>query len=138
LYSRQWEKAIPVELEQLKSMKTFEWVPKVPEGCTAIGSKIVFREKRDGHRNIIKHKARIVAKGYSQIPGQDFDLTFSPYAPLAVVAREDWELHQVDIVGAYPQGNLDEEIYMPVPEGMNVKGREGWYRKLLNFGAIWT
>lgn len=44
---------------------------------------------------------------------------------MSLAAHEDWELHQVDVVGAYLQGDLDEEIYMEVPKGVNVEGKEG-------------
>ena len=100
-------------------------------------SKIVLKEKHDGDGNIVKLKARIVAKGFDQVPGQDYELTFASVAKfttlrmlLSIVAHEDWELHQVDVVGAYLQGDLDEEIYMEVPEGVKEKGKEGWYWKL--------
>ena len=49
---------------------------------------------------------------------------------MSLAAHEDWELHQVDVVGAYLQGDLDEEIYMEVPKGVNVEGKEGWCWRL--------
>ena len=49
---------------------------------------------------------------------------------LSIVAHEDLALHQIDIVSAYLQSDLDEEIYMLVPEGIQVEGKEGWYWKL--------
>ena len=101
-------------------------------------SKIVLKEKHDGNGNIMKLKARIVAKGFNQVPGQDYELTFASVAKfttlcmlLLIVAHEDWELHQVDVVGAYLQGDLKEEIYMEVLEGVKEKGKEGWYWQLM-------
>ncbi len=135
--SKEWEKAIDVEYKTLVKNDTFEWVKTVPEGRKAIGSRTVFRMKRDGNGNLIKLKARMVGKGYAQVPGKDFIQTFASVARfttlrtlLAVVAHEGWELHQVDVVAAYLQGTLDEEIYMEVPEGVNVKGKEGFVWKL--------
>ena len=94
-----------------------------------MGSRIVFCEKQDGHGNLIKFKARIVAKGFSQIPGEDFTDTFSLVAKfstlqifLAYVAYLDWDLHHVDVVAAYLHGPLDEEIYMTIPEGVKNSG----------------
>src|ERR1700731_1596033 len=136
-HAKQWEKAVEAELEQLRSSGTFEWVPSVPDGRKPIGSRIVFQTKRDGDGNVVKYKARIVAKGYSQIPGQDFEHTFSSVARLttlrtllALSVRENWELHQVDVVGAYLQGDLGEEIYMTPPEGIEVPGKAGWSWRL--------
>ena len=69
----------------------------------------------------------MVAKGYSQVPGQDFEFTFSSVACLttlqvllALAVCENWEIYQVNIVGAYLQGNLDEEIYMNLPQGATI------------------
>ena len=80
--------------------------------------------KRDGNGNIIRYKARVVVKGYSQVPGQDFEVTFTSIARLmtlhtllAMVAHESWMVHQVDIVGAYLRGDLSEEIYLDPPNG---------------------
>ena len=67
-HSMEWEKAIQAEYDQLKSTKTFEWVPAPPEGRKAVGSRIVFREKRDGQGNITKFKARIVARASRRFP----------------------------------------------------------------------
>jgi hypothetical protein len=49
---------------------------------------------------------------------------------LAIAAHEDLELHQVDAVGAHLQGDLDEEIYMTLPTGLNIPGKKGWCLRL--------
>ncbi len=46
---------------------------------------------------------------------------------MSLVAHEDWEIHQVDVVGAYLQGDLDEEIYMEVSEGIKEEGKKDWF-----------
>ena len=91
----------------------------MPKGRRIVGSRWVFKEKRDGKGKLVKHKARIVAQGFSQVPGQDFNATYASVAKfttlralLALCARENWELHQVDVQSAYLQGDLEEEIYM--------------------------
>ena len=50
---------------------------------------------------------------------------------ISIAAREGWELHQFDVNGAYLKGELDEELYMEVPEGVNIKGRESSVWRLL-------
>ena len=95
---------------QLQNTGTFEWVPELPEEGKPIGSRIVFQLKQDGDGNITKYKACIIAKGFSQIPGQDFTDIFSSVAKftilrtlLSIVAHKGWELHQVNVVAAYLQ-----------------------------------
>ena len=136
--SKQWEKAISDEIAQLKATGTFEWVKEVPKDRKVVGSRWVFKEKRDEKGNLAKYKARVVAQGFSQVPGQDFNATFASVAKfvtlhvlLALCAREDWELHQVDVKSTYLQGDLEEEIYMRVPEGAVEPGKEGWVWRLL-------
>jgi len=88
----------------------------------------VFKEKLDGYGKHVKFKSRIVAQGFLQVPDLDFTETFSSVAKfttlqifLALTAFLNPELHQVDVVGAYLQGDLDEEIYMKVPDGLAKK-----------------
>ena len=73
---------------------------------------------------MITYKARLVAKGYCQKQGVDYDETFSPVTMLksirillAVVARYDYEIWQMDVKTAFLNGNLIEEVYMTQPEG---------------------
>ena len=81
---------------------------------------------------------RLVTKGFSQIPGIDFDETFSPVAHfetmrllLALSVLEDWEIEALDVKTAFLYGNLDEELYMEQPEGFIVKGQEKKVYRLL-------
>jgi len=94
-------------------------VNELPASKKAVGSCIAFKKKLDEHSNCVKFKVHIVAKGFLQVPGKDFSETFSSvtkfttlwvFFTLAVYL--DFEIHQVDVVAAYLQGDLDKEIYM--------------------------
>jgi len=84
----------------------------------AVGSHIVFKKKLDKHDNCVKFKAHIVAKDFSQVPGKNFSENFLFVAKfttlwvfLALTVYLDFNIHQFNIITAYLQGNLDEEIY---------------------------
>src|ERR1700730_13303497 len=84
-HAKDWEKTVATELEQLRTSGTFEWVQKIPDGRKAIGSRIVFQTKCDGDGKVVRYKARVVAKGYSQVPGQDFTATFASVTRLTML-----------------------------------------------------
>jgi hypothetical protein len=86
---------------------------------------------------IERFRARLVAKGFSQKAGIDFDQTFSQVVKydslriiLSIVAAEDLDLFQFDVSSAFLYGELTEKIYLEQPEGFSVKGRDV-YRFLL-------
>ena len=120
-----WEKAIEEELATLKAAGTWR-LEEAPPGANIIGSKWVFKAKKDAAGNIARYKARLVAQGFSQIGGIDYDDTYAPVAKLAssraIIAmanRLRLELHQIDIKGAYLNGvlNADEVLFMQHPPG---------------------
>lgn len=94
--------------------------------------------KRGADGQIIKYKIRIVAKGYSQTYGIDYDETYAPVVRysslrmlLALAAHYDLELHHMDVKSAYLNGDLVEEIYMEQPEGAPIiEGKEDWVCRL--------
>ena len=121
----QWEQAILEELETLKAAGTWK-LEDAPPGANIIGSKWVLKAKKDAAGNVVRYKARLVAQGFSQIGGVDYDDTYAPVAKLAstraVVAmanRLGMEMHQIDIKGAYLNGELNENevLYMKHPPG---------------------
>ena len=126
--SDRWHEAA-VE-EYLGCTVCWDIVP-LPAGKKAIPSKWVFtlKERLDG--SVERYKARIVAKGFQQIPGLDYDETFAPVAKLvsirailSIAALEDWEIDQVDFTQAFLNGDLEEDIYMKQPEGFHEGGPE--------------
>jgi transposase InsO family protein len=132
----QWYKAAVDEIQALVENGTFELV-QLPPGRKAIGSRWVFKVKRNADGSIERHKGRLVAQGFGQRPGFDFTETFAPTpkwaalrAILAIAAIEDLELESVDISSAYLNGELKEEVYMKQPEGFEERG-PNWYWHLL-------
>jgi len=134
----EWERAIHVELDVLNEAGTWEMVD-APEGANIVGSKWVFRAKKDAAGIVVRYKARLVAQGFSQVPGVDYFDTFAPVARLASIrtvlalaATENYEIHQIDIKGAYLNGVLtsDEVIYMKQPPGYPVSNIPGQVCKL--------
>ena len=79
-HSKQWEKAVESEFNQLVKAKVFDWIEYLPNDKKAIDSCIVFKEKLDGYGKHVKFKAWIVAQGFSQVSGLDFTKTFSSVA----------------------------------------------------------
>ena len=97
----------------------------------------MFKLKKDSSGKLVKHKARLVVKGFEQMKGIDFDEIFSPVvkmtsirAMLGLVASLNLELEQMDVKTTFLHGDLEEEIYMEQPEGFEVPGKEHLVCKL--------
>lgn len=125
-----WIVAMKEELFMIEKNKTWELVSR-PENRKVIGVKWVYRTKLNADGSINKHKARLVVKGYAQIPGVDYSDTFAPVARLdiirlllAVAAQKNWKVFQLDVKSAFLNGYLQEEIYVEQPEGYVKEGEE--------------
>ena len=91
----------------------------IPRTVTFISGKWCFKIKKGPDGNIIRRKARYVARGFTQQPGIDFDETVSPVMTLttmrsiaAVATQENMVIKQIDIDNAYLYGELEEELYL--------------------------
>ena len=122
LISREkWREAIHLEFKKMLDMGVWRHVKRndCPNDCKLVGCRWVFKVKRNG-----VYHARLVAKGFSQIPGVDFTDNYSPVVNDVtfrfVVARriiENLKGKVVDIDNAFLNGDLEHEIYMKIPEG---------------------
>jgi hypothetical protein len=122
---KEWFAACKEEIEALQQRGVIELV-ELPHGRKTVKCRWVFDVKSDGRK-----RARLVAKGFSQVEGIDYDAIFSPVVRfesvrtmLAVAALEDWYVTALDVKSAFLYGKLDEEIYMEQPEGFKVPGKE--------------
>lgn len=134
--TEEWQKAMDGELESLELNKVWTLVD-LPKGKRVVGSRWVFKRKPGMGENEDRFKARLVARGFTQRGGVDYEETFSPVvrsesvkAMLAKATQENMHLHQMDVTTAFLNGELDEEVYMKQPEGREVKGKEDKVCKL--------
>ena len=131
-----WQQAMDKEFDSLMKCNTWELTP-LPRGRKAIGCKWVYKLKYLSTGEVERFKARLCAKGFSQVEGIDYDETFAPVAKftsirvvLAIAAVLDLDLTQMDVDTAFLYGLLEDEIYMKQPEGYVVSGKEEFVCKL--------
>ena len=122
---KKWLESCLEELKSLKNRDVYEIVDLL-KGRKAVKNRQVFNIKPDGC-----YQSCLVAKGFSQVKGIDFDELFSLVVCyetmrllLAVAALENLNIQSIDVKTAYLYGNLDEEIYMEQPEGFKLPGKE--------------
>ena len=129
-YWPEWEKSIQRELNQQEQVGTWQLMDP-PSGVNIVGSWIILHYKLDKCGTIQEYKARVVVQGFLQIEGIDYSETFSPTAKLTVIqiivalaVRSDWEIEQTDVVGAYLNAKLKDDIFMHQLKGFEVLGKE--------------
>jgi hypothetical protein len=113
-----WWAAIEQELKAVEQNRTWELVP-LPAGHRPITLKWVYKLKKDELGAMIKHKARLVARGFVQQERVDYDDAFAPVVRmesvrvlLTLAAQEGWRIHHMDVKSAFLNGDLEKEVYM--------------------------
>ncbi|KAE8733627.1 hypothetical protein F3Y22_tig00001120pilonHSYRG00301 [Hibiscus syriacus] len=111
-----WRRAMEEEISSIRKNETWKLVP-LPDSHKPIGLKWVYKLKNDTQGRIVKHNARLLAKGYVQRQGIDFDEVFAPVAWLetirlliSIATHEGWEVHHMDVKSAFLNGDLKEEV----------------------------
>lgn len=110
-YAAQWHKAMQQEINSLHKHNVWT-LTELPEGRKVIGGKWVFKVKHNADGSVEKHKARLVAQGFSQKYGIDYDETFSPAVRLesirtviALAVKKGVKMHQMHVNTAFLHGN---------------------------------
>jgi hypothetical protein len=141
-YASEWLSAMQEEMKSMSTNKVWDLV-EIPQGAKIVGCKWVYKTKYDSKGNIERFKARLIAKGFTQREGIDYNEIFSPISSkdsfriiMALVAHFNWELHKMDVKTAFINGDLQEDVYMAKPEGFDVEDKEhlGCRHKTLIYG----
>ncbi|GKC98648.1 retrovirus-related pol polyprotein from transposon TNT 1-94 [Tanacetum coccineum] len=152
-----WIIAMQEELNQFERNKVWTLVLK-PHGKTIIGTKWIWKNKMDENGRVIKNKARLVAQGYNQQEGIDYEETFAPIARLeaigiflAYATYMGFMVYQMDVKSAFLNGKISEEVYVQQPPGFKSnefpnhvckldkalyglkQAPRAWYENLLKF-----
>ena len=152
-----WESAMRAEIDACEKQKTWELIPRkdLPAGANILPVKWVFKQKLNEHGVRVQFKARITPKGFKQKHGVDYFEVFAHTGKyktlriaLALAAARDMEINQLDVPTAFVRADLDEEVYMEMPEGYGEPGMvcrlrkslyglkqspRNWYRLLSSF-----
>jgi Reverse transcriptase (RNA-dependent DNA polymerase) len=119
------------ELNALKRNQTWELI-KLPNGAKTIGCRWIYKIKYKSDGTIERYKVRLVAKGYTQTFGIDYNETFAPVAKMSsirtlmfVATNCDWPLYQMDVKNVFLHGDLEEEVYMDPPPDLSIENEFG-------------
>ncbi|GJS73432.1 retrovirus-related pol polyprotein from transposon TNT 1-94 [Tanacetum coccineum] len=136
LKDENWVMAMQEELNQFITNDVWELVPN-PMDMTIIGTKWVYRNKLDENGVVTRNKARLVAQGYNQQEGIDYDETYAPVARLesirillAYACALDFKLYQMDVKSAFLNGVINEEVYVAQPPGFIDFAKPNYVYKL--------
>src|SRR4051812_18314928 len=120
-----WLLAMMEELHQFERNKVWSLVERPdPTKHNIIGTKWICCNKQDRDGIVVRNKARLVAQGYTQIEGIDFDETYAPVAHLESIRvmlafsnHNNILLYQMDVKSAFLNGEIEEEVYVMHPPG---------------------
>jgi len=121
LHGADWIIAMEEELNNFSRNQVWTFEER-PKDARVIGTKWVFRNKKDDQGKVVRNMARLVAKGFSQVEGLDFGETFAPVARLeairillAYASSHDIKLFQMDVKSAFLNGYINELVYVEQP-----------------------
>ena len=130
---KQWLIAIQKELKNLYDNHVMTFVKTIPKNANLISTQWVFAIKRNKFNEIIKFKARLVARGDLQIYGLDYTIVYSPTLDIICIriiifyaSKFKWNTYQLDIQAAYLNAPLDQDVYVKIPQGDKNFGKGYW------------
>lgn len=128
---QEWRQAMIDELSAPNNNNTWSIV-KLPQGKKAVGNRWICKTKSNSNGSIEKHKARLVAWGFTQTFGVYYKETFALVAKmntmrviLFIAINYGWSLFQMDVENVFLHGELEEEVYMQLPPGYPQASTEG-------------
>nr|GEW46705.1 ribonuclease H-like domain-containing protein [Tanacetum cinerariifolium] len=131
-----WIEAMQEELNEFERLEVWELIPR-PDKAMVITLKWIYKVKLDELGGISKNKARLVARGYREEEGIDFEESFAPVARLeairiflAYAAHKNMVVYQMDMKTAFLNGNLREEVYVSQPDGFVDQNKPNHVYKL--------
>ena len=136
-----WIEAVNEERNNLNKLDVYEPVDYVPENANIVSCRWIFKYKRNDKGQIIKRKARLVARGFTQQVGIDYFDTYSPTLKqdslriiTAIASQNGFSIRQIDVNAAYLNADLTEDIYVKAPEGFNKENKQYWKLKKALYG----
>ena len=123
LKDENWVESKHQELHQFVRNYVWKLVPR-PKDTHVISTKWIFKNKNDDDGEVVRNKSRLVAQGYTQVEGIDFDESFAPVARLesirillSIACIMNFKLYQMDVKSAFLNGFLNEEVFVEQPKG---------------------
>ncbi|WZZ35042.1 hypothetical protein YC2023_018443 [Brassica napus] len=154
MLDKEWKESVGAEAGAMIKNDTW-YESELPKGKRAVSSRWIFTIKYLANGQIDRKKTRLVARGFTQTYGEDYIDTFAPVAKLhtvrivlSIATNLEWDLWQMDVKNAFLQGELEDEVYMLPPPGLEHLVKPGnvlrlkkaiyglkqspgaWYRKL--------
>ena len=133
---KKWKEAMRKEIKSIEANKVWDLV-KLPKGKKTIGCKWVYKHRTNADGSLKRCKACLIAKGYSQQHGLDYDETFSPVARfeslqtlLTLAVQDGLCVHHMDVTTAVLNRELKKELHIDQPKEFQVQGQENQVCKL--------
>lgn len=119
-----WKEAIDLELASLQQHEPWTVMDTMPPDSKPLPTRFVFQRKYDDKGKLVRHKARLVVRGFLQ---GDVENKFAPVVDfttirtaLAVAVQKGYTVHQMDVRTAFPHGRIDSDVYIRAPEGVEL------------------